>query len=521
MTLDGVDTDKVVGQIDAVVVKRRSGTPRTRKVHQLVGAGTSEVFGVHNSSLVNLLRGVSERIFFVDYGQGLQPPLEASEAEFKAAIGPAERFLKRAHHVGKFTTEQFINCYRGDARKVRRYTEAAKSVAITPVSGRDARVMSFVKAEKCNFSAKADPAPRIISPRDPRYNIELGRFIKPLEGVLYKRLNEMCGGVTVMKGLNAKQVGMAIADAWSSFGDPVAVPCDAKRFDQHTRQQALEFEQRVYLAHFCGGDRYDLNRLLKMQLHSKCVGYTPEGVVKFDFNIRASGDMNTGLGTCVIACSAVYSYFKPLGVRFRLIDNGDDCVIIVEKRDLGAVAGFHDHCLKLGYYMVMEEPVYDIEKIDFCQSSPVWDGDSYRMVRKFPTSFSKDMISLLPLKTLSDWKRWANDVGNSGMALNAGIPVAQAMYSCLNRSGCGTFGAHPWLVDSGASILAKGLEANPLPISERSRFSFWLAFGISPAEQVTIEAVYNQSLFTFSDDLSGYTLEFTQQPTHTHYNTIL
>lgn len=521
MVLDGVDTDVRVGHIDGVVVKHRSGVPRRRKVYQLVGAGTSDVFGVHNSSLVNLLRGVSERIFHVDYGNGLQHPLEASEAEFKAAIGPAERFLKRAHQVGKFTTEQFIDCYRGDARKVRRYVDAAKSVAVTPVSGRDARVMSFVKAEKCNFTAKTDPAPRIISPRDPRYNIELGRFIKPLEGVLYKRLNEMCGGVTVMKGLNAKQVGVAISEAWSTFGDPVAIPCDAKRFDQHTRQQALEFEQRVYLAHFCGGDRYDLNRLLKMQLKSKCVGYTPEGVVKFDFNIRASGDMNTGLGTCVIACSAVYSYFKPLGVRFRLIDNGDDCVIILEKGDLAHIDGFHAHCLRLGYFMVMEEPVYDIEKIEFCQSSPVWDGDSYRMVRKYPTSFSKDMISLLPLKTLQDWRRWSNDVGNSGLALNSGIPIAQAMYGCLRRSGHGSFGAHPWLVDTGASILAKGLEASEIAISERSRYSFWLAFGISPAEQVSIEEAYDQSIFTFSDDLSGYSLEFTRKPTHTLYNTTL
>lgn len=507
-----------------VKVKRRSGTPKTRNVYQLVGAGTSDVFGIHNSSLKNLERGVVERIFAVDYGKGLQRPLKPDLARFRTLLKPAFRFLRRnSIQLGRYTAEQFIECYRGDARKVRRYEGAAKSLLLHGVCRKDAEVKTFIKAEKCNFSAKRDPAPRVISPRDPRYNIELGRYIKPLEGVLYKKLNHMCGGLTVMKGLNADECGQAIADAWNSFADPVALGCDAKRFDQHTGPEALRYEQEVYKMFYHGEDRADLAELLSWQLKFPCRGYTPEGVVKFMMESRASGDMNTGLGTCLIAVSMVYCYGLKVGLDYRLIDNGDDLVLICERSDEHKLAGFHDFCIELGYFMVVEDPVYILEKIKFCQASPVLTAEgTYRMVRDFPVSISKDMVSLLPLRNEKDWQRWANDVGTCGLALSSGIPVTQSFYLCLKRSGSGTWGPHPWHVGTGASYLARGLESREVKITEATRYSFYLAFGLAPAEQEAIEQHYCSVRYNFTDDLQGYNIEnITNKPKHYYFNNLL
>jgi len=436
-------------------------------------------------------------------------------------IRPAERYIKRhAKILGTLTYTQFIAKYSGDARKQRKYLEASLSLLRRGVCEEDAWILTFTKAEKIDFSLKWDPAPRIISPRDPRFNLALGVYIKPIEGVLYKVLNDMFGGPTVMKGLNMSEVGECVEGAWKQFSHPVAVGGDAKRFDQHTGPAALEFEARIYERFFAGGDKKEISRLLRWQRNSVCRGYVPEGSVKFDFDIRASGDMNTGLGTCLIACSILYSFAKHVGLECRLIDNGDDFVVICERDDMAKLEGLHDFCKKLGYYMVMEEPVYELEEIEFCQTHPVWDGKGYRMVRNYPAAIGKDMLSLLPLNDERAWKKWANDVSQCGLALNSGIPVLQSFYGALGRSGSGTFGAHPWTRYSGAYLASRGMDDTQREVTQRSRYSFWLAFGVSPAEQEHIEEYYQSHDFDLSTgDLSGYALPFTEQPTHHYYQT--
>jgi hypothetical protein len=382
-----------------------------------------------------------------------------------------------------------------------------ESVSVSPVTVKDAAVKTFVKAEKVNFTAKHDPAPRIISPRDPRYNYALGLFIKPIEGTLYPILNRMCGGTTVMKGLNALEVGGAIEQAWNEFSQPVAIGLDAKRFDQHTREAQLRFEQFIYLMFFEGGEKGELRRLLRMQLKAKCSAWTPEGVVKFFMQIRCSGDMNTGLGTCLIACCLVYCYCELMNLRFRLIDNGDDGVVILESCDLDKFDDFHDYCKELGYFMEMEEPVYQLEHISFCQSKPVLTVKGYVMVRQFPELIDKDCVSLLPLKDESSWRKWANDIGNCGSALCDGVPVLHAFYRSLRRAGVGSFGSHPWTSRTGMARLSERMTSVDSDITDAVRVSFWEAFGVDPDMQCRLEALYDATTHEFTPGPQGYRID--------------
>jgi hypothetical protein len=477
------------------------------------------VYGVHNPSLSNVKRGVVERIFTVDYGNGLQEPIAQTDKGFKSAVAPAWKYL-RSHvpRVSKYSREQFLASY-DDARLRRRYADAADSTTIHSVNRSDSEVKTFVKAEKVNFSVKIDPAPRIISPRDPRYNYELGLYIKPIEGALYKELNRMCGGTTVMKGLNSLQVGAAIKEAWDEFSDPVAIAFDAARFDQHTRSAALKFEHGVYKTYYSGHEREELAELLSWQLCYKCKSYTAEGVVKFVSKIRASGDMNTGLGTCLIACSLVKSFCEVYCIKFRLINNGDDCVIIVERtQQILVEENLFDYCKTAGYWFVTEKPVYQIEHIEFCQSHPIETERGWTMVRNFPNCLAKDCVSLLPLVSEANWKKWAADVGRCGMALNAGVPVLYQFYAALERSGGGTFGNHPWISRTGASILSKGLKSDPVHISDAARIGFWEAFGWPPDYQRLVEEQYKTVVHDFKLGRAGnYTLNI-PNPNAIHFS---
>jgi len=509
-----VDTEVEVSHPSVEVVKR-PGMPRGRKVHVHVGDGPNTLYSVHNPTLSNTMRGVVERIFTVDYGNGPQKPYPQSEEGFRSATRHAWRYISRnISDISKYSVDQFIGHY-DDARIRRRYQQAFASLAVLPVNRRDSNVKAFVKAEKTNFSAKRDPAPRIISPRDARYNLEVGLFVKPIEGALYKRLNEMCGGTTVMKGLNSVEVGKAVEEIWNSFSNPVAVAFDAKRFDQHTGRAALRFEQRVYAAHYHGGEKDEFKRLLKWQLESRCRSYMDEGVLKYKMGIRASGDMNTGLGTCLIACSLVHSFCVDAKLNYRLINNGDDCVLVLEQCDLHKLDGLFEHCKSAGYHMELEEPVYRMEHIDFCQSHPIPTARGVTMVRQYPESIAKDFVSLLPLTTEEAWKKWANDVGGCGMSLNAGVPILYELYSALRRSGEGTFGDHPWLRGSGMVRNARGLDAKALPITSDARLGFYEAYGVTPDQQVLIEQHWADHTFSFATGLSGYSTKLpTKQTTH-------
>lgn len=160
-----------------------------------------EGFSVHNNSLNNLLRGINERVFYINNErvEPVQPILNG----FDQLKWFEEKFT--ATTLRPWTLEKFADSYVGSQRS--RYQKAVDSLAFQPLSDDDTIVSTFVKCEKINFSRKKDPAPRVIQPRNPRFNASIGRFIKPLEHLIYKRLRKLYGMPCVAKGFDTFQTG--------------------------------------------------------------------------------------------------------------------------------------------------------------------------------------------------------------------------------------------------------------------------------------------------------------------------
>jgi hypothetical protein len=367
--------------VPVMTVKPSGRPPKSRRVYNLLSCGTDNSFGVHNSSLSNTVRGLVERVYLVQQDGVFTPPpkpqpdlFSARMQEFKSLLVKACTFTGGFHQIPK---QEFVDCYRGRRRTL--YQQAADSLDVRPISRRDAELKTFVKAEKINFTAKQDPAPRVIQPRDPRYNVEVGRYLKKVEHTIYDgiakvmtRKSSLGWNVTVNKGMNAKETAALIVGKFSKYRRPVAIGLDASRFDQHVSSTALRWEHSVYSDLF--KDKY-LDKLLGWQIHNIGRAYCADGKVKYEVNgCRMSGDMNTALGNCVLMCGMVYSYMQSKGIKYDLINNGDDCVLIFEKdheRKLDDLSSwFHD----MGFTMKVEDPVYTIEEIEFCQTQPVFDG---------------------------------------------------------------------------------------------------------------------------------------------------
>jgi hypothetical protein len=410
--------------------------------------------------------------------------------------------VKKISKTTPVSLQEFVEYYKGRRRTI--YQNAANSLLRTGIRLKDALIKAFVKAEFINSDDKPDPDPRVISPRDPRYNVEVGRYLRPKEHEVYRAIAQIFGEPTVLKGYNAEQTGKIFRDKWNRYRDPVAIGLDASRFDQHVSVEALQWEHSVYNGMYhCK----KLRKLLSWQLHNRVVGYCRDGKLEYTTEgCRMSGDMNTAMGNCVIMCGLVHAYLQSRGIRGSLANNGDDCTVIMERKDLVKFqGGLSEWFLEMGFNMVVEQPVYCLEGIEFCQTHPVFVAGKYIMVRNFPKALSKDCLSLKELDAPKVCRAWMDAVGQGGLSLTGGIPVYQEFYASyiriarsipLHRQSRRSSKRRHNIPDAdltgGMAWLSKGMTRDYRAISPETRHSFYLAFGTTPDMQVELENFYRK-----------------------------
>jgi len=469
---------------------------------------------VYNNTIHAIVRGILERIYYVDYGNGFQLTPKPTTDFFRESMTNVHQFFRtRIQYANPYTAAQFAACYVARRRTI--YEKACQSLLMIPICRRDSHIKLFLKAEKYNFTAKINPAPRVIQPRGPRYVVESGRYVKPIEKKIYGTINEMFGAITVFKGLNADLRGQTIHSHWSKFTNPVALGLDAKRFDQHVSKAALEWEHSIYKLYY-PGDRHFAN-LLKWQLENKGTAYCNSGKVKYSVEgCRMSGDVNTALGNVLIMCSLIHTYLHSIGVNGLLANDGDDCVVFMEREDLESFrGGLHDFFIAHGFFMEMEEPVFTLEAIEFCQSYPIDVGGSYRMVRDPRVAISKDCVALKPLDNPKIFKMWMAAVGQGGMSLTGGVPIWQDFYAKLIEISEGAKALEDPTLNTGMKIMGRGMYHTYVEPTDESRLSFYKAYGISPAEQLSMEEYYRN--YTYSSE--GESSRFVTLPLLGHKRT--
>ncbi len=492
--------------VDRVVYLPESlGPAKRRMLHHLAGLGSGVQYRVHCPDVKTAMRGLLERVFYhweVVNGQRVMVrPHRPDPVLVGKLLGPSRsQLLRRAGTATPWTREQFLAPLSGS--KLARYTVAADSVEALDIEKKDAYLQTFVKAEKLNVTAKSDPDPRVIQPRSARYCYAVGLYIKGCEHRIYKAIDRMFGQKTVMKGLNADQRGMAFHKVWSSFTDPVAIGLDASRFDQHVSRALLEFEHSVYNAMY---NEPELARLLTMQLVNKGFVRAVDGTIKYTVEgSRMSGDMNTSLGNVLLMCLMVHAYLQDKPFRSALLNDGDDCVVIVERGDATALDDLPDWFLQLGMIMKVEPAVDVLEEIEFCQAHPIEVTPGvWRMVRDPRVVLSKDLCVVKPVRDEQTWKKFRRAIGECGLALAGDVPVFNQFYSALFRDTTLSKGAMKKFrkrsPETGMDYLALGMHPKFSEPTSCCRVSFAKAFGIWPDLQVAMEQEYANVVVTWRE----------------------
>lgn len=442
----------------------------------------------HNNSLGNLVRALGERLYKVPHGDDFVDP--PRPVVFDCGDYADRVVSKMPCFDSPISSDEFVCLYTGS--KAKRYAAAAQNVALRGLYPSDSEISVFLKDEKICSWSKVDPAPRLISPRTPEYCLELGRFIKPIEHLLYKAVARVWKEVTIFKGLNFNDRGEELRKKWEKYQHPVAIGLDASRFDQHVSVEALNWEHSIYLRCYRGKNKY-LKYLLSRQLTNRGTAYIDDHKVEYQVNGgRMSGDMNTALGNCLIMTGLVYRYLQLRGLTASLANDGDDCVVIMERNNLPIfLEGLQEWFRTQGFTMKVEKPVFVFEEMEFCQCHPVWNGEQWTMCRNIHKALFTDSVHVG--KTLDEILSIRYSIGECGIAWSRGVPVFGKFYQHILKTGVphrSDTVQHKLMQHSGTYWNSKGCRSGTHSITSEARLSFERAFHISPSEQLAIEELY-------------------------------
>lgn len=496
---------------------------RSRRWTKLRGLAPPSKLGVFNNTVEVAHKALAERYFRCKVGNNFERALPTTWETF---FDPQMRaFLENVignlpELVPPISAHEVADCYSGTKRM--QYHKAAERYLQRGLTKDDARLQMFVKFEK----GAVDKAPRVINPRSREYNVALGKYLKRNEHKYFEAIARVFGQAhVVIKGMNAEKSAEAIHQEWSRFRRAIGIGGDASKFDMHVTMVALMFEHLFYLTPLVGSvdaaialyeriraeNHYrmdyttpeeELAWLLVQQLDNRGAGYFPNGKVTFHMQgTRASGDLNTSLGNCILMCAMTWSWSKICDVFIALLNNGDDCDYLMEAEDEDRWrAGFEEYFRQKGFRMVLEPTVDILEKLEFCQSHPVNLGDHWTMMRNPVTLVTKGSMCLLPVVNEKQLRKWMMAIGVGEGTLGKGLPVIQSFAAAMRRNG---IRCSQSMIDRAYAGTNRMMGVNYDPrtavVTPQCRSSFFLATGIDPAAQIALEEHYDNWHFKYAE----------------------
>jgi hypothetical protein len=439
--------------------------------------------------------------------------------------------------------------------KGRKYVEAAAEYRRRGVCAKDARLSMFIKEENYPFEEvfssnsmvhfffenswfeikRENRIPRPIQHRRPVWFIAASQYFLPLEHEILPMTAEQLGfGPSELrvfgKGLSIFSKAELLAEKFSRFQDPVAFCADGSKWDRQVNEFLLVVELLFYLPFIHPDDHQEFIWLFMHQVYNKGFYYGKACTIRYStVGGRCSGDLNTGLGNCVIffiilaSCLIDPKTNRPrFSVEFAI--DGDDAIIICERSCFEELVTYIKEGFRLhGHTLTVEGVADDLRNVVWCQGRPVRVGlDNRWVLMRDPRVVigkaltSDKYVGSKPLDHL-----YVIALGE--LVLARGCPVVQS-WCVSTMEYCRSKGAtlrpyfsnqeglyrrlRDYLVEIGmetelfrlkhhdfpnsaidmAALHAKMLTVfRPLDVTRQSRDDYEVAFGISSSAQIQLE----------------------------------
>jgi hypothetical protein len=173
--------------------------------------------------------------------------------------------------------------------------------------------------------------------------------------------------------------------------------------------------------------------------------------------------------------------------HFDVLDDGDDCLVIVERREEYKLQQLPHMFTQLGHKLTLEGKATKLEDVVFCQGKicirgdgrPIFVQNPLKVLSQAFCSHRKEVVgSMAMLRAMA----YANAI------LYRGVPILGPYFEkCMESLGAGRR-AQIDEVEQQLSFQVKRLEAAPTnEISPEARMSFQVSWGIEPEEQIEFE----------------------------------
>jgi hypothetical protein len=245
--------------------------------------------------------------------------------------------------------------------------------------------------------------------------------------------------------------------------------------------------------------------LLSYQL--KNYGVSSKGIKYVALGKRMSGDMNTALGNCLLMILMVSTFMG--GHDYDLLDDGDDCLLIIEAEDLSWVENnIYNEFLSYGHEVKVENVACCMEDVQWCQGKPVAYGPGkYKFVRDVDKVLSSSLIGVKYVDSDKSRRKLINTIGMGELVLNLGIPVLQSYALALMRNADTNDMIQLDEVDATYYRVYRELKrlnmkhlmrVDPKPVTPEARLSFFKAFGMDISKQLSLEKFFDSWKFQIS-----------------------
>lgn len=426
----------------------------------------------------------------------LRPVIRPTEAGVR---GVRRQMRKLAASFGSgyapMRWQQVVDRYSG--QKKARYETAMLRLRTQLCEKEDSKLKMFVKAERVDFDAKVNskiPKPRCILFRTYEYCLELSSYLLPIAG----RLNAwkgpergVCRTRVIAKELNSRQRGALLVKKMEEFVKPRVVSIDCEAFDSHVAPEMLEVEHDFYVS-VCGGDKR-LAKLLKWQLVNK-----GKSMGRHSFTIdgrRCSGDANTALGNCLLMTLQVVECFRRLRIKkWDMLDDGDDCLLIVELEDLDRLErGLGRIFRTFGHEVVVEKASSIPEEVMTCRCKVLHCNDGWRMVKDWRQVLAATFTSHRHYQEPKGGLRILKGILHASALDYAGVPILGVVFLRAYESLMSIKEISVrWNDEMIYRVQAEGLDLREVPKYQEPgggvRESFGLAYDTSPEAQLVLEA---------------------------------
>jgi hypothetical protein len=259
----------------------------------------------------------------------------------------------------------------------------------------------------------------------------------------------------------------------------------------HVHESCLRREHKFYTKFYPTEHHEELLDILKHQIINK--GFT-RGGAKFTVpGSRASGDMNTALGNCILMIGMLGSFFRKNDIQYQIFDDGDDCLLYVYTSDYDKVKEMIiPHFKRFCHDLKIEDDGTDINDVIFCQARIMETPFGPKMVRLMDRFFSRQFCGGANMRIRP--ASYLATIGLATMIMNRAVPVYWCFGAFMYRLGIEKGGKFQEdLLEYNMKFVTPGMNYSYVEPTHGARVQYLRLFGLSVGEQISLEGLLMSS----------------------------